>query len=276
MKSILKEPAKLRIYIPTYRRTERQKTFELMPEKWQKRVTFVCDAEDAPKLKRTLRNYLYRKILIVPKRIKTIAQKRAWIIKVTKAEIILMLDDDLRWCSRAYKDKTTNKSSQLNSTYQQIDEALTRIEKKLQSFAHVGISAKQGNNNMPGRGFAKNTRMIYGLGYQVDRIRSVCKLGRIEHREDMDYCLQLLRAGYANRVLLDHCVDQLYNTPGGASVDRRLEDSNSDAEKLAKLHKPFVKVVEKEYKVSMIRKEVICSWKKAYKQGQQRAAAARR
>lgn len=277
MKSILKKPAQLRIYIPTYRRTENQKTFRLMPRKWRKRVTFVCDKEDAPKLEHALKGKQYAKIWVVPKSVKTIAQKRAWIIENTSATILLMLDDDLRWCSRAYKEDGTDKSSQLNSTHEQIDEALTRIEHKLQSFAHVGISAKQGNNNMPGRGFAKNVRMIYGLGYQVDVIRRVCKLGRIEHREDMDYCLTLLRAGYPNRVLLDHCVDQLYNTTGGASVDRKQEDSDRDAEKLARLHKPFVKVVEKAYKVSMVRKEVICSWKKAYAQGKaKRAAAARR
>lgn len=274
-KSLLKEPAKLRIYIPTYRRADNQKTHRLMPRKWQKRVTFVCDEQDEPLLRKKLRRLPYAKLWVVPRSIKTIAQKRAWIIENTSSKIILMLDDDLRWCSRQYKEDGTDKSSQLNSTHEQIDEALTRIEGRLQKFAHVGISAKQGNNNMPGRGFAKNVRMIYGLGYQVSVIKRVCKLGRIEHREDMDYCLTLLRAGYANRVLLDHCVDQLYNTPGGASVDRKQSESDEDAEKLARLHKPFVKVVEKAYKVSMIRKEVVCSWKKAFKQGQERVAAAR-
>lgn len=281
-RSILKEPAKLRLYIPTYRRTTFQKTFGLLPRKWQKRVTFVCDVEDEPKLRKLLKRERYAKLWVVPRSIKTIAQKRAWIIENTSATILLMLDDDLRFCTRHYKEKKSkaeggsDKSSQINSTYEQIDEALTRIENMLQKYAHVGISAKQGNNNMPGRGFAKNVRMIYGLGYQVATVRNVCRLGRIEHREDMDYTLQLLRRGFANRVLLDHCVDQLYNTPGGASVDRKQKDSDRDAELLAKLHSPFVKVVEKKYKVSQIRKEVICSWKKAFAQGQRRAAAARR
>lgn len=275
-RSKLKGEHKLRLYIPTYRRTDFQKTFGLLPRKWKKRVTFVCDVEDEPKLRKLLKREPYAKLWVVPKSITTIAKKRSWIIENTSSKILMMFDDDLRFCSRKYKTSVRlgDKSSQLNSTHEQIDEALMRIQKMLHRYAHVGISAKQGNNNMPGRGFAKNVRMIYGLGYQVGVVRKFCRLGRIEHREDMDYTLQLLRKGFANRVLLDHCVDQLYNTPGGASVDRKQKDSDRDAELLAKLHKPFVKVVEKKYKVSMIRKEVVCSWKKAFAQGQRRVAVA--
>lgn len=267
--------AKMRIYIPTYRRTDFQKTFGLLPLKWKARVTFVVDKQDYKAICKLALQY-GAKVVRCPA--KTIAQKRKWIIKKTKYLIIFMMDDDLRFCTRKYKpdqdasDPKQNKSSQVNSTIKEIDRAFRRIEKMLRLYAHVGISAKQGNNNMPGRKFAKNVRMIYGLGYQVEVLRSECKLGRIEHREDMDYTLQLLRKGYANRVLLDNCVDQLYNTPGGASVDRKTEDSDADAIKLAKLHKPFVKVVDKTYKVSLIRKEVVCSWKKAFKSYTQRKA----
>jgi hypothetical protein len=110
--------------------------------------------------------------------------------------------------------------------------------------------------------------MMYCLGYRPEILRRVCELGRIEHREDMDYTLQLLRAGYPNRVNYRLAVGQkAYNAKGGASLERTMEASNADAEKLAELHPGLVRVAEKNYKQSIKRKEVVCSWKKAAKEG---------
>jgi len=103
------------------------------------------------------------------------------------------------------------------------------------------------------------------LGYNVPIVKRECELGRIETREDMDYTLQLLRKGFPNIVFFNLCVDQKYNSPGGASLERTVESSNADAEKLATLHPGFVRITEKKYKSSLPRKEVVCSWKKAFK-----------
>jgi hypothetical protein len=108
---------------------------------------------------------------------------------------------------------------------------------------------------------------MYALGYDVKVVRKRCELGRIEHREDMDYTLQLLTQGYPNGVYVEVCVDQVYNSKGGASLERSVEGSNRDAEKLAKWFPKFVKVVERAYLKSVPRKEVVVSWKKAYEAG---------
>ncbi len=109
--------------------------------------------------------------------------------------------------------------------------------------------------------------MIYALGYDLDKAVPLLELGRIEHREDMDYTLQLLRQGHENILLTDLCVDQKYNAPGGASSERTMEASNADAELLAELHPGLVRVADKKYKGSIPRKEVVVSWKKALKEG---------
>lgn len=266
----------LHIYIPTYRRVERQKTLGNIPRDWLSRTTLVCDEQDYDQGLRRLAKNRGCNTWIVPKSIKTIAQKRAWIIKETKHDKIIMLDDDLRICRRDYRRTPT---LVITSESEQVSRMFRLIEKKLSKFAHVGIGARAGDNNVEKTQRAKgattkkalrwfpNFRCMYALGYRTKVIKKRCKLGRIEHREDMDYTLQLLRQGYQNRVLVEFTVDQLYNTQGGASVDRRLEDSNRDAERLAKLHPGLVKVVEKDYKVSVKRKEVICYWKKAYEEG---------
>lgn len=266
----------LHIYIPTYRRVDRQKTLGNIPQDWLPHTTLVCDQQDYSEgLKRLAKNKGCN-TWIVPKSVKTIAQKRAWIIKETDHAKIIMLDDDLRICRRDYRRTPT---LVITSESEQVSRMFRLIDKKLNKFVHVGIGARAGDNNVEKTQRNKgattkkalrwfpNFRCMYALGYRTKVIKKRCTLGRIEHREDMDYTLQLLRQGYQNRVLVEFTVDQLYNTTGGASVDRRLEDSNRDAERLAKLHPGLVKVVEKDYKVSVKRKEVICYWKKAYEEG---------
>lgn len=266
----------LHIYIPTYRRVDRQKTLGNIPKDWLPHTTLVIDRQDYDDgLRKTARNKGCN-TWIVPKSIKTIAQKRAWIIENTPHDKIIMLDDDLRICRRDYRRTPT---LVITSETHQVSRMFRLIDNKLNKFVHIGIGARAGDNNVEKtqrkqgaetkkelRWFA-NFRCMYALAYRTKPVRKRCKLGRIEHREDMDYTLQLLRQGYPNRVLVEFTVDQLYNTKGGASVDRKLEDSNRDAVKLAKLHPGFVKVVEKDYKVSVKRKEVICQWKKAYEEG---------
>lgn len=267
----------MKIIIPTYRRVDRQFTLRCIPKEWRRSTVLVCDDEDAPKLEKHDVN-----IKVVPPKIKTIAQKRAWIIRKWAGHKILMLDDDLRFCRRDYsKPKTFLRQA----TAEDVSWALNKVAAKLAKFAHVGIAPRQGNNNleaMQRRRIAKshgaknvmakhirwepNSRMIYALGYDTDVVLEYCRLGRIEHREDMDYTLQLMRHGFENRVLAEVCVDQTYAGPGGARLERTMETSNADAEKLARLHPGYVKVVEKEYKQSIPRKEVICYWKKAIKE----------
>lgn len=273
------------VIIPTYRRTHRQLTLSKIPEKWRDRTILVVDDVDA----RAFEDEDVPKLDIVPKKIKSIAQKRAWIIKRYAGEKILMLDDDLKFVRRDYR-RIPTLIRQTNPD--DVDTCLRWVEAKLEKFAHVGISVRQGNNNLEktqrrrwqaahyseasqkelvrGIRWEPNYRMMYALGYDTDVLLKHCKLGRIEHREDMDYCLQLLRKGFENRVLTEFCIDagQGYGAgSGGAAADRKIEESNADAEKLAKLHPGLVKVVDKEFRRVQSRKEVICFWKKAIQEG---------
>lgn len=249
----------MHIYIPTYRRAYLQRTLSHLPTSVMKCTTLVCDKHDEP----LLQKYCDERgcdTLVSPA--KTIAQKRAWIIQNTEHRKILMLDDDLTFCRRNYKkDGTFNL---LQCTRKEARPAIDWVEEMLGVFAHVGISPRQGNNNVPDKGTRHTYRCIYALGYDTKIMRKVCKFGRIEHREDMDYTLQLFAAGYDNIVSVDYCLQQQYNNKGGASEQRKMEESNADADKLAKIHKPFVKVVEKEYSYSIPRKEVIVYWRKAF------------
>ncbi len=263
----------LRIYIPTFRRNERQITLRYIPKEWRRHTTFVVDGQDAAvlaKQKDTRDIRIWRH----PKRIKSIAQKRAWILENTKHRYILMLDDDLRFSKRIYVNDEKNIIRLLTADPEDVGRAFDKIAAKLRKYAHATISPRQMNNqdsNAKLRGWKYCARAIYALGYDVKIMRKRCKFGRIEHREDMDYTLQLLKQGYQNACYMEVVCDQVYNSKGGASLERSMEASNADAVKLAKLHKPFVKVVDKDYSISVPRKEVIVFWQKAFKASQERS-----
>lgn len=263
----------LRIVIPTYRRMPRQATLGNLPESWMSRTTLVVDEHDAGLKK--LYDLRGANIVVHPPHIKTIAQKRAWIILnwglVCDTPKIFMLDDDLRFAVRDNIDGGSVRLRQATSV--DLEDHLRVLESFLDHYVHAGWSARQGNNNVKDRRWVDNTRMMFALGYRCDLLTKwhddgEIEIGRIELREDMDLTLQLLRRHHANTVDFDIATDQVagYAARGGCSEQRTVADSDADAEKLAQLHPGLVKVVEKSYKGSVNRKEVIVQWKKAFEE----------
>lgn len=256
----------LHIIIPTFRRPNSQSTFSHLPPEWKKRTTFVLDQRDHDKLEPLFR-YSGCQFVVHPPEIDSIAKKRAWIIMSKAWDKILMLDDDLRPCSRR------TGTGLPTALPEEVDQIMETIQIKLDHFIHVGISARQGNVHLD-PGWNLNTRMMYALGYDTKRLRKLVELGkitlgRVEYREDMELTLQLLKLRHPNAVYADICVDQRgYAKEGGVQADgRTVEKSNAEAEKLAALHPGLVRIVEKAYKTSVPRKEVVVSWKKAAAMG---------
>lgn len=283
---------KLQIIIPTRGRVSNQLTLRNMPPEWRERTMIVCPKEE---VKQHAKNWKVGKIIAQPDSTMTIAAKRAWILKAcAKAgtERILMLDDDLRFAVRpktlkkfagfepegsrggtakgttawgeAYKAQPgIHKVVQCKAADPAVGKIFERIEFMLGKYTHGGINTRLQQQEF-GCEFALNKRVQYALAFHVPTVVENCKLGRIEHREDFDYTLQLLRQGFENAVYCWAVVEQReYGAAGGASLERRMIASNADAHKLAKLHPGLVKVTEKAYRKSIPRNEVIVYWQKA-------------
>lgn len=256
----------MHIYIPTYKRVGKQATYANLPKPLRTRTILVCPASEIPRH----RSLMGPDVLCLeqPEDITTIAQKRAWIIQQCPHEKLLMLDDDLEFHARG-----GGQLKKGNATPERLIAFFEEFEKMLDSYAHVGISPRQGNNRLEGD-WIENTRMNFALGYQVSIARSVIQFNRMPFREDFDYTLQLLKAGYPNIVAADIAVSPAgYHSQGGCSDERTVEKSNAAAHLLAELHPGLVRVVEKEYTSSLPRKEVVISWKKAYEMGKGSADA---
>lgn len=248
------------IYIPTYRRTHKQATYIQLPPELKAITTFVCDPTDLASLqRRAAADGSGTQCWVMPPEVKTIADKRAFIIRETPYERIVMLDDDLKFCVKKIEDAV----HLIKAKPEEVAHWFWALADKLKTLAHAGFGPRQLNSTKPG-GWQDNERMMYVLGYQPQVLRDNCDLGRIETREDFDYALQLLQKGFPNQVCSSICVDQTYNAPGGASLERTQEASDRDAHKLAALHPGLVSVKVKPYKTSLVRTEVSVQWKKAF------------
>jgi hypothetical protein len=255
----------MQIIIPTRQRRDQQLTLQSLPGELRKRTTIVCPNKEAFYLSALDERV---KVIAQPYSDWTIARKRRWILEEFHQrgeEKIIMLDDDLRFSTRINEDDWHLKELTGNDLIEQFQ----LLEDKLgPEFPHVGFGPRQGNNRLEEVGWKTPAKMCYSLGYYLPVVVKECELGRIETREDMDLTLQLLRKGYPNAVLQTTVNDQRkYDAPGGATNERTIESSNADAYKLAQLHPGYVTTVEKKYKASVPRVEVICQWQKALEDG---------
>jgi len=181
-----------------------------------------------------------------------------------------MVDDDVRFVRRMAVDAT----GLVKCTDEDVDMMWDCVEKKLDTHAHVGISARQGNNNMGVGRWSElgeeNTRTLRVLCY---RTRDFLKAqhGRVPVMEDFDVNLQLLRMGLPNYNVGWWSQDQkMTNAPGGCSTYRTHQLHEDAARKLAELHHPFVKLRTKVNKTGGqfgTRTEVTIFWKKAFGRG---------
>jgi hypothetical protein len=256
----------LHIYIPTFRRVHSQTTLQRIPKDWKKRTTLVAVKEEADSLRR-----IYGvDVLVQPKEVTTITAKRQWIVEQCDHDKLVMLDDDLRMCVRKNGMKSTQYSkgggdvALVQADFSSQSQFFGELEDQLDDYAHAGCSMRMGNQSrLPG--WHENKRMCYVLAYQTEIVRRFADFSEIRHREDMLVTLRLLDAGYANTVSFMWAADQVYNKSGGESAaGRSMEASSKDALKLARMYPHLVKAVEKAYKVSVPRVEVVVQWNKAF------------
>jgi hypothetical protein len=205
--------------------------------------------------------------------VRGIAQTRHWIGKHAKfrdEKMFCMVDDDVRFVRRRSRDVT----SLVPCEKSDVDDMWAHVNWFLHHYAHVGVSARQGNNNMgPGTPqglFEENTRTLRVLCYRTEEFLSVAH-GRVDVMEDFDVNLQLIRAGHKNANLGFWSQDQkMTNAPGGCSTYRSHEVHEASAKKLAELHHPFVQLRQKQNKTGGefgSRTEVTIYWKKAFGTG---------
>lgn len=188
-----------------------------------------------------------------------IGATRQWIIDNTEDPSVLMLDDDLgSWAVREHPGVGTY----VPAAEWDLRNTLIKVSDYLEIFAHVGIGARLFANNQ--RAEETNARITRAWGIRADIIKKhglkfTCPV------DDLEMTIQLLRAGYMNRVIYTTVQDQkMSQAPGGASTYRTLEYHNACQEQIHRWHKNYTRLVEKTTAGGWFngqpRKEIVIKW----------------
>lgn len=253
----------MKIYIHTSGRPHKQTTLRGFSKKLLEDTVLVVQAKQF-----TDHEHRYGKrceVVALPDHITKLSPTRQWILENAETNEFVMLDDDLTFSYRL-----PGTGVKLHKANEQVIESMfADMEELLKGgYAHVGISAREGNNHVDA-GVKTVGRMMRILGYNKATVfEEQCRLDRVETKQDFDMTLQLLRKGWPNAIIYSYAHNQPgSNNAGGCSIYRTPEVMARCSHELAALHPDFVTVVEKETKSSWgggTRTDVRIAWKKAY------------
>jgi hypothetical protein len=268
---------KVEIYIPTLDRIglHRQITLKQFWEHSVYKPILVCPEDEVKHhLKYT------SEVLGCPK--KGIGKTRQWILRKSRAKIVIMSDDDMRFQYRP--DPLISKLKE----YPDLNELVYLIKRCVhKGYIHGGMADRNGNNRVDCSSPRKGVADYGGVFIDCIRVnnfhyvhrRKVLDLGikfnRLPVMEDFHFTLSMLLAGYANRVIYNYVWRQdASGGTGGCSTYRTPEVQARGANGLHKAFPDFVTVVDKETKDTSnywegmkTRKDVRVQWLQAARAG---------
>lgn len=246
-------------------------------KKVKNEINLVVPPDQAARYRAALFNASREDVIVLECPEKGIAKVRHWIGKTCqkrKVEKFAMFDDDLNFAVRIGEDNNKLRPQENKDVVQM----LAWIDKALDKYAHVGISPRDAakTDSVAKGGMPLtllNKRTLRTLCYRTKDFLAM-KHGRVDVMEDFDVNLQLIEAGLWNCQTYWWTNDQRQTgSPGGCASYRSHEVHEASARKLAELHSPFVKTVNKVNKAQVVksaaafreRLEVVIQWEECAK-----------
>ena len=271
------------LIIPTHGRVNKQITLAALPDALRSQAVLVSSLPEEAK---ELRRLHPDNEVVVAKGVRSIAEKRHWIMQNIKGRMLFMLDDDVAFFERcppkwrvwqeergAYAVRPDAPAGTalmmrrypgdkiLLKLFQDLDARVSSHDPAMIGIAHRRHSDKQKES------WHINGRMMYAFGVDPVRYKKLkIRFDAVRSREDFHVVLSMLRAGQQAHSYVELLNNEYgaFHSEGGCHTEWSVEFGNSQAYVLAALHPGFVKVVDRAYTESIPRKEVVVSWKKAY------------
>lgn len=249
------------IYIPTFGRASpaKQPTLQQLTMAGVS-PTLVVQAREVDKY-----DWYDGNILILPDRIRTISATRDYLVhEIGDDPHMVMFDDDLHFAVRRADDPTKFRQPEPHDITRMVES----IDKRLETFVHVGIGPREGGNRNT-EPLVYNTRLMRVLAYDRGFMREqMVTFSPMELMEDFHVSLQILRMGQDTLMLNQWVSNQAggSNAAGGCSTYRSDALQAAEAAKLAARHTGFVRVVQKDTKTAWggrTRTDVVVYWKRA-------------
>ena len=252
------------IYIPTYGRVGKQKTYDNLPDKWKEKTYLVVSPDEIHSGYQTIS---------CPIQGKGIAPVRKWIAEHGKEKRYAVLDDDIEfvYTRRENEEGPSNKPL----TDNQFDDMFNTMNSWIdEGYIHVACDVCW---NPPTRNieYKVNSRITNNIFYDGTRL-PIEKIDwtSLDIAEDYYVNLQLLTMGYQNKVSLMYRTNpSATQAKGGCSTFRTLDVHNECMKKLRNKFPNFVELREKTTKNSgewsdKPRLAATISWKRAYQSSQ--------
>lgn len=236
----------MKLIIHTAGRYGKSGTYDALPKKWQERCWIMV-----PYRERKLWEG-WPRLWVLPPNVKRLSPTRQYIIDNARQHLqtdyICMMDDD--FINFGYRPDPKQWNLKVAKPHQ-VDILFKTMERwmKKDGIRHCGISSRVSNNRVE-ESWKENTRMTQLLCYHLPTVmENDFRFDRVPCMQDFDMTLQMLRAGFKNRVLYRGCTNARgTNQEGGCATYRTPDMQSRTARKLAKLHPDFVRLREKRTK----------------------------
>jgi len=259
----------MKIFIITLGRPDNQKTYKQLS--FLDDVYFVCDDHEA-----SIHRELYGPNVLSDK-FDGLGHKRQWIVDQFPNEKIVMFDDDLDLCVR----KSDESYHLRRSEDEDVVKMLAKMESLLDVYPIVGLSSRQGNNNLFPKKIVYATRQtaVHAINTGTFKEHGLSYIDEdFPLMEDFNVLLSLLTQGIPNAVIADYAWNHgASNAKGGCSAFRTPELQERCSNNLKAAFPDFVNVVTKKKKTGWEgmkeRVDVIIQWKKAFEYGKSKKGA---
>lgn len=285
------QPPRTEVYIPTRGRIglSTQVTLREFLELSTIRPWLVCPPDEV----KQHRAY-YPRVLACGK--EGIGPTRQWILENSRAEIVVMADDDMYFFYRPDIRSVKLERVPPGGLDTMLD--ILWYLHEVEGYCHGGVGARQGNNTkdltMPRKGqvwtppldpathsreevILPNDRVNnFHFMHRETVLKVGARLDALPVMEDFHFTLTMLTKGYPNVVLHSYVWNQRGSgAVGGCSTYRTAAVQAAGAEGLHAAFPQFVRVTEKESKETStawkdfkVRKDVVVQWERAYKSSQ--------
>lgn len=255
----------MRLLITTLGRPDRQTTLVSLPRAVLPHTHLVVQHHEWGEYER-LWGSACAGVLPLPSEIVNLGATRQYIAEQCSDEKIVLLDDDLSFYVRPRRGDWHLRQP----TEAQLLEMFQEIEFKLDDYAHVGVSGREGNNREEKYG-VECSRYMRLLAYNYKLWPDGIQCDRVNGMSDFDTALQLLRAGRPSYVFFRYAQGQpATQTPGGCALNRTIETHTAEVERMLQLHPGLVSRREKKNKGGGdfgTRPELTIEWKRALDHG---------
>jgi hypothetical protein len=212
------------IFIPTRGRAGDVRTLWDLPAKWRERCYLVVRPDEYSDYHTAQRHdQPIGGIVKLPKGIEGISATRQWILENAEGKALVMLDDDLTGINIKQDHTVFGGVARARNQSLAWDAVLRLMDRWLeQGEAHVSFTDRVSSARPSTRWWYENGRTSQTLFYNLRIVRGIgARFDRVPLSQDLDMNLQILEAGFTNRVSLKYSFNaKPEDAKGGCSTFR--------------------------------------------------------